>query len=134
MYLIDTNVYSAMDAGESIIKRILHDEPEICIPLPVLAELRYGFVKGDRAEENEQNLRKFIDQPEVSVVLPGQKTSHHYAELQLFCKRQGRALSQNDIWIAALVRETGNTLLTFDKDFAALYEQLNGHIQIIERT
>ena len=133
MYLIDTNIYSALDRGEATVSRLLRDEPEIGVPLPVLAELRYGFALGDRAEANERTLRKFIAQPAVRVVLPGEVTTRHYAELHSFCRRSGRSLSQNDIWIAALVRETGGTLLTFDKDFAALQDLLDGGVRLIER-
>lgn len=133
MYLIDTNIYSSLDRGETAVISILRDEPEIGVPLPVLAELRYGFMLGDKAEANERNLQKFITQPAVRVVPPGTETTQHYGELHCFCRQHGWSLSQNDIWIAALVRETGSTLLTFDKDFAALQDLLDGGVRLLAR-
>jgi len=65
--------------------------------------------------------------------MPGVETTRHYADLQLFCRRHGRSLSQNDVWIAALVRETGNTLLTFDRDFVALRELLGDGVRLLRR-
>ena len=44
-----------------------------------------------------------------------------YAELDFFLKRSGRAVEQNDIWIAATTVATGAHLLTTDKDFDPLY-------------
>jgi PIN domain. len=47
------------------------------------------------------------------------------------CKK-GRVLSQNDIWIAALAKETGGTLATFDKDFKALSDIFGDKLLILE--
>ena len=64
--------------------------------------------------------------------MPTLKTTEHYAQVQLLCQQRGEALSQNYIWIAALARETDDTLLTFDKDFTALKETLGDKLIILD--
>jgi predicted nucleic acid-binding protein len=47
-------------------------------------------------------------------------TARHYGEIANDLRRRGRVLSQIDIILAALCREMDSTLVTTDKDFAAL--------------
>lgn len=129
--LLDTNTYSALARGVQAIVEVVNSAHELKIPLPVIAELRYGFIKGSQPEHNERQLQRFLAQPQISIVMPTLKTTEHYAELQLFCQQQGKALSQNDIWIAALAHEAGDTLVTFDKDFAALEKILGSNLLIL---
>jgi tRNA(fMet)-specific endonuclease VapC len=44
-----------------------------------------------------------------------------YAQLDVLLRRSGKAVEQNDIWIAATTVATGAHLLTTDKDFDPLY-------------
>lgn len=118
--LLDTNAYSALARGAPTIVEVIKTASEMWLPLPAIAELRYGFAKGSQAERNEQNLQRFLAQPQIAIAVPTIKTTKYYAELQLLCQQKGRALSQNDIWIAALAREANATLVTFDKDFEIL--------------
>ena len=129
--LLDTNAYSALARGAQAIIEVVRSAHELKIPLPVIAELRYGFAKGSQSEHNERQLQRFLAQPQISIVMPTLKTTEHYATLQLFCQQRGKALSQNDIWIAALAHETGDTLVTFDKDFAALEKMLGSNLLIL---
>lgn len=120
--ILDTNAYSALARGVPEVIELIKDKHELKLPLPVIAELRYGFAKGSQPERNEQMLQKFLAQPHISILLPSLKTTEHYAQIQLFCQRRGRALSHNDIWIAALAREANDSLVTFDQDFTTLTE------------
>jgi predicted nucleic acid-binding protein len=129
--ILDTNAYSALARGVQSVVDVVIDSPELSLPLPVIAELRYGFAKGSRRERNEQALQKFLAQPQILVILPTIKTTEYYAEIQLFCQKHGRALSQNDIWIASLALETDDILVTFDKDFAVLREILGDNLVIL---
>lgn len=130
--LLDTNAYSALARNVPAIVDIVSSAPGLRLPLPVIAELRYGFAKGSQPERNEQILQRFLAQPQISIVKPTLKTTEHYAALQLVCRQRGRALSQNDIWIAALAHETGDTLVTFDKDFTVLAGILRDKLVILE--
>ena len=128
--VLDTNSYSALALGTRSIVELITDVPELEIPLPVIAELRYGFLNGSKPEKNEQTLQRFLAQSNVSILEPNMETTNHYAELQLFCKKHGKALSQNDIWIGALAQQHNSTLVTFDKDFQVL-RPLIGNLLVI---
>ena len=130
--LLDTNAYSALARGIPAVIELVSDAAELTLPLHAIAELRYGFAKGTQAERNEQNLQKFLAQPQISIAMPTLKTTAHYADIQLLCQRRGKALSQNDIWIAALARETDDTLVTFDKDFEVLSDVFGDKLIILE--
>lgn len=63
-------------------------------------------------------LQKFLSQAHITIVAP----SVVYAALQLYCIQRGKALSHNDIWIAALASEADDMLVTFDQDFSVFSE------------
>jgi tRNA(fMet)-specific endonuclease VapC len=44
-----------------------------------------------------------------------------YGELDHECRRVGRPMGENDVWIAATARVSGTTLLTTDSDFDHLH-------------
>jgi predicted nucleic acid-binding protein len=129
--ILDTNAYSALARAVRSIVDQISGAAELKLPLPVIAELRYGFVKGSQTGRNEQVLQKFLSQPQVSIIMPSMKTTAIYAELQLRCVKHGKALSQNDIWIAALAKETEDLLLTFDRDFEVFLEIFGGKLIIL---
>jgi predicted nucleic acid-binding protein len=130
--LLDTNAYSALARGVPAIVDVVRDVHELSLSLPVIAELRYGFVKGSQNDRNEQALQRFISQPQVSILAPTIRTTELYAQLQWQCQRQGRALSHNDIWISALALESNNRLVTFDQDFAVFADVLGDKLLILE--
>lgn len=130
--LLDTNAYTALANKNAAIVKLVSSISTISIPLPVIAELRYGFLKGSKAEENEQNLQKLLAQPQVLVCVPTMQTTQHYAKLQLLCQQKGRALAHNDLWIGALAIETGDTLVTYDKDFSALQTIMGDKLIILQ--
>ena len=116
--IIDTNVYSGLARGYQQAIDAITDAEEINVPLFVIAELRYGFLKGSQHEKNEITLQKFLSQPNIHIASPSIKTTEIYAEFQLYCSKRGKALSHNDIWIASLAYESDESLITFDKDFS----------------
>ncbi len=101
------------------------------MPFVVIGELKYGYLKGSRREHNEQTLEQFLSQPYVRVELARVETAAHYAELYVYAERRGRALSHNDLWIAALAKETGLPLVTLDKDFVVFEEILGKQLHIL---
>lgn len=124
--LIDTSIYGSLAKGTQSAVSAIRNAEEIKLPLPVIAELRYGFLKGSQTEKNEITLQKFLSQPNIHIASPSIKTTEIYAELQLYCIKRGKALSHNDLWIAALARETDDDLVTFDKDFS-VFEEIFGN-------
>ncbi|MBL8924341.1 MAG: type II toxin-antitoxin system VapC family toxin [Myxococcaceae bacterium] len=114
---LDTNAYRLMMDAEARAVRLVKLAERILIPVPVLAELRFGFLNGTRGRENEATLIRFLDQPRVEVLRCDEDTTVRYAELKLQLKRQGTPIPINDVWIAALVLQHGATLFTRDTDF-----------------
>ena len=129
--VLDTNAYSGLVRGLKPIADLVSNVSELKLPLPVIAELRYGFAKGSMPQKNEQKLQRFLAQPQVSVLMPTLKTTEYYAKIQLFCSHRGRVLSHNDIWIAALTQENNEKLATFDKDFEILAETFGDDLIIL---
>ena len=82
MLYLDTNFYTAIANGKEEAVTMLKGRHELCLPLPVVAELKYGFIKGSRKEINERALQRFIAQPNVSIAIPTMKTTDIYSELQ----------------------------------------------------
>jgi tRNA(fMet)-specific endonuclease VapC len=129
--IIDTNFYSAMVVSRESVKDVLAREKRVSVPLPVVAELRSGFVGGVRRVENELAFSRFLAQNTTRVLLPSVETTHLYAEFQQYARSHGRVLSNNDIWIAALAREDGDVLLTYDKDFAVFQKLFGDKLRIL---
>ena len=119
---LDTSAYTALNQGNSDMVEVLRGAQSIFLSLPVIAELRYGFVNGSKAEHNEDVLQKFLATSQVLIASPTMETTKHYANLQTICRQSGRALSHNDIWIAAIAYELSQTLVTFDQDFTVFNE------------
>jgi tRNA(fMet)-specific endonuclease VapC len=118
--VLDTNAYSEVMRGVTARTEVVEDADHIYMPLFVLAELRAGFTGGTLSGQNERQLQRFLNQPQVSVLLPDDETSHHYARLHAYLKGKGRAIPTHDLWIAALVVQHGFVLCTSDRHFANL--------------
>lgn len=90
---------------------------ELFMPLIVLAELRAGFAAGNQESTNRANLQRFLSSDRVSVLLPDEQTTHHYAELFVMLRNKGVAVPTNNLWIAALVVQHSLVLCTSDSHF-----------------
>lgn len=114
---LDTNTYRAFMDGVTSTVEVVRRADVIGMPVPVLAELRFGFAKGTKGKQNEAGLLQFLDSPRVRVLACDEVTTHVYAQLKLQLSRQGTPIPINDVWIAALVLQHGATLHTLDRDF-----------------
>lgn len=117
---LDTNTYRAFMDGAPITVRVVREAAQLLLPVPVLAELRFGFAKGTRGKQNEAALLQFLDSTRVRVLPCDELTTHFYAQLKLQLTRQGTPIPINDVWIAALVLQHGATLHSLDSDFDTL--------------
>lgn len=117
---LDTNRYTDFCRGVPEVAVHLSQAESICLPLMVLGELRAGFQVGSRSRENEQILARFLASPRVSLLLPDQQTTLHYANLYSQLRRQGTPIPVNDLWIAALVLQHELVLLSRDGHFKHL--------------
>ena len=114
---IDTNRYVDFARGDQEMADLLEHAQQIHMPLMVLAELRAGFAVGSRGAHNEGGLRRFLLRDGVSVLVPDEDTTHHYASVFRQLRQQGTPIPTNDMWIAALVLQHGLVLCSRDAHF-----------------
>ncbi|HEY3357375.1 MAG TPA: type II toxin-antitoxin system VapC family toxin [Polyangia bacterium] len=114
---LDTNAYRLVMEGDAAAVGLARTATRVLMPVPVLAELRFGFLNGTRGRENEAYLARFLDTPRVEVLRCDEETAGRYAELKLQLKKQGTPIPINDVWIAALALQHRATLFTRDSDF-----------------
>jgi len=131
--IIDTNVYSALDRGDSTAIDALHGQSNISLTIISVGELRFGFTNGNRQSQNEFRLGKFLSQDKVGILFPTIKIAELYGQMAARCRQTGRVLSNNDLWIAALAYEADELFVTYDQDFAVLADILGDKLIILSR-
>jgi predicted nucleic acid-binding protein len=118
-YLLDTNhLGEAIDAVSVVRDRLqqLHREGDVFRTCgPVLCELLVGVAVRKDKEKMRRRLDKLLELVRVWPIEIG--IAERYAQTYHELKNAGRALSQVDIMLVAVARETGATLLTTDNDF-----------------
>lgn len=114
---LDTNTYSEFMKGNPTSVAVVQKASAIYLPVPVIAELRFGFLNGTKGKQNERTLNIFLAQDRVVSLSCDEQTCHHYAQIRFQLKRQGTPIPSNNIWIAALVLQYGLVLHTYDTDF-----------------
>lgn len=129
--ILDTNIYSALKQNNPVVVGLASKSNRLCLPLPVVAELQFGFMNGVRTVYNQTVLTDFLSQEYVELLSPSLETCEIYAELRLYAQQRGRSLSNNDIWIAALAREDDDVLVTYDKDFEVFQDLFGEKLEIL---
>jgi len=114
---LDTNAYSDFMRGEPGRVQIVRTSTHLYLPLIVLGELRAGFAAGNQQSQNAANLQRFLNSPRVSVLLPDEQTTHHYAQIYLQLRKIAAPIPTNDLWIAALAIQHHLVLCTSDVHF-----------------
>lgn len=122
--LIDTSAYAAFLRDHPGVKAAVQEASEVFLSPIVLGELRSGFFKGGRPEENERRLAEFLASPRCSVPEIDDETAHRYAAIHDFLRRQGTPVSPNDLWIAASAAQHGLMVVTLDGDFERIPQVL----------
>ncbi len=114
---LDTNAYRLVMEGDDGAMRLVRSADVVLMPVPVVAELRFGFLNGTKGRKNEATLVRFLDARRVEILACDEDTAEVYASLKLQLKRQGTPIPINDVWIAALALQHDGTLFTVDRDF-----------------
>lgn len=117
---LDTNAYCDFMRGNPSRVHILRAAGHIYLPLIVLGELRAGFAFGNQESTNAANLQRFLNSPRVSILLPDDQTTHHYAQLYVQLRKESVAIPTNDLWIAAVAVQHNLVLCTSDAHFKHL--------------
>lgn len=87
----------------------------IFLPVPVIAELRFGVAYSPRFRNDLHRLDQFVAR--CSILEMDLGTATQYADLKCKLSSVGRSIPINDLWIAATCLQHGMTLATEDKHF-----------------
>lgn len=115
--LLDTNAFSNYLKGDQTVFQEIVSSDRVYLSVFVIAELLTGFKRGTKEKENRAILDKFLSKSTVGIIKAGIETSEIFSELKHGLKSQGNPIPINDVWIAAHVRESGATLVTYDNHF-----------------
>jgi tRNA(fMet)-specific endonuclease VapC len=107
-FAIDTNIVSAFFKGEPDIGARVREAQQVYLPIIVLAELYFGAEKSPDPERNRQQIDRFL--PLVEVLQTTAQTARKYGVIKAELEARGERIPDNDIWIAALVMETSDTI------------------------
>lgn len=127
--LLDTNAYSELKRGHSIVADLVRDAEDIYVSSIVAGELLSGFRYGSRFEENLRSLEEFLASPWVSLIPVTLATAHRFGQISASLRRRGTPIPSNDIWIAAHGFECSAELISFDSHFAAVENLSWRHLQ-----
>jgi tRNA(fMet)-specific endonuclease VapC len=121
-YLLDTNQLGrAVTPGSPVRQRIAAARgrgARVGTCVPVLCEIEAGIQQVSQPDQYRVNLDRLLRLVRVWPI--DGMTARRYGEIHADLRRRGRALSQVDMMLAALASQMGLTLVTSDRDFAAL--------------
>lgn len=114
-FLLDTNIVIALFAEDTSVQKGIMEAEQVFLPSIVLGELYYGAGKSLRTEENISRVDEFAA---MSAVLgPNTATAKEYGDIKNALRNKGCPIPENDIWIAAITKRYGLTLVTRDEHF-----------------
>ncbi len=104
-YILDSNIVIEIFRNDVETIEKVSQLRTIYIPVIVLGELYYGANKSSqtpkRTVEIEQLKRR------VSLLNVTEKTAENYGKIKDKLRQKGKPIPENDIWIAAIAKETG---------------------------
>lgn len=115
--LLDTSAYSELRRGHPEVAALIRASQRVYLSSIVVGELLFGFRLGTKFQANARDLEDLLAQPRIELLSVTYTTADRFALIASSLKRRGRALSNNDIWIAAHAMESGADLLSLDADF-----------------
>ncbi len=113
--ILDTNALSALFKKEPGIEDYLKGADQLYVPVIVIGEYLFGLQASSKTGELKKLLTDFLRTSRVISLNGG--TADFYADIRGELKRAGTPIPENDIWIAALVREYGLPILSRDMHF-----------------
>lgn len=113
--ILDTNAVSGLLAGDHGLAEALGTSRRHHLPVVVIAEYRYGLLRSRHRRRLETLLEKLIQESIVLVIDEG--TSGVYVGIRDELSRAGTPIPANDLWIAALARQHGETVVSRDEHF-----------------
>ena len=125
-FLLDTNTVIRLFAHDRGVERKFDANPNVYLPIFVLGELYYGAEKSAQTEDNHRKIEDFLSR--VDVLCGDNGTAREFGKIKNELQRKGRMIPENDLWIAALARETELTLVSDDKHFLARISHNTGEM------
>lgn len=113
--ILDTNAISAFFEGVPAVCEALGKTEVLAVPSIVLGEYLFGMSGSRLRAELESKLGRL--QRLATVLVVDAQTATHYAKIRRELKDAGTPIPENDLWIAALVRQHGGELLSNDTHF-----------------
>lgn len=113
--ILDTNALSAFADGDEGLGALLEGAPELCLPVVVLGEYRFGVRQSRHRKTYEDWLSQALTELLVLPVL--ESTTEHYAALCHELRKAGTPIPTNDAWVAAMSREHGLPVVSRDAHF-----------------
>jgi tRNA(fMet)-specific endonuclease VapC len=118
--LLDTNIVIALFARDQLVLEGLSNAVSVFVPSMVVGEPFYGAHRSGRFDENMARVEEFASGS--AVLACDEVTARHYAQIKNRLREAGRPIPENDLWIAAVARQHGLTLVSRDSHFAEMGE------------
>lgn len=119
-YLLDTSVVIPLFRGEEAIQERLDATEHVFLPAVALGELYFG---AENSNQPEKHLTQIRELAAVCVFLPcDDETALYYGRLKKQLRTKGRAIPENDLWIASIALQHNLSLATRDVHFDAIEE------------
>jgi len=113
--ILDTNALSGWWNKDPAIAEILESARQICVPVPALAEFRFGVWQSAKRKSMESWMQRALSSTRILGI--DDITTFHYADLRLALKANGTPIPMNDLWIAAIASQHGLPIVSRDAHF-----------------
>lgn len=113
--ILDTNALSAFLKEDRAVLRYVDHAEAFCLPVIVLGEYRFGLASSKARAALTVRLDALV--ADATVLVIDEITTRVYAAVRAELKAAGTPIPENDVWIAALVRQHHMPLLTRDGHF-----------------
>ncbi|MEK7767088.1 MAG: type II toxin-antitoxin system VapC family toxin [bacterium] len=115
--LIDTSAYSFLLKGHSGVRDILQTIEAVFVSPVLIGEVLSGAKHTDKSHKYEDDLRRFLSSPRITVADIDAETARCYAAIISGLRKAGEPVPVNDAWIAASAMQHGLPVLTSDAHF-----------------
>ena len=112
---LDSNIVIALFAGDQEVVHEVERSGEVFVASIVLGELYYGARNSARTEDNLRRIDDFA--ATTSVLFVDTDRAREYGKIKDQLRANGTPIPENDIWIAALCRQYGLSVVSRDRHF-----------------
>ena len=114
---VDTNILIDHFNADAAIDERLSDFDTLHIPVPVIAEMEYGYPLLKKSDPKKKAFDSFLNRKDIKLIVCDRKVAERFAVIKRDLKKKGFMIPVNDIWIAACCAASGMPLATRDSHF-----------------